>query len=229
MSGWWVTTLWDAQPMILVSWVFWVVFSICLHELGHGWAAIRAGDRTPIDTGHMTWSPLVHMGVPSLVVFGLVGIAWGAMPVSPQRFRGRHDEAVVAAAGPSMNVGLFVVSVALLVVWSAAAGGLWWESVAAPERLYENVQIFFRVGAVLNLLLVALNLIPIPPLDGSRILAHCWPSYGRLWQAEGAPIVAMILLVGVLLYGGSGLFPGAIALTRQLEDALLSVVAPDAV
>ncbi|MFM9994443.1 MAG: site-2 protease family protein [Phycisphaerales bacterium] len=228
MSSWWVMTFWEEQPMLLVSWMFWVVFSICLHELGHGWAAIRAGDRTPIETGHMTWNPLVHMGTASLVVFGLVGIAWGAMPVNPRRFRGRYDEAVVSAAGPGMNVGLFFACLALLVAWVAAAGGYWWQSVVAPERLFDNVQTFLRVGAVLNMLLLTLNLIPIPPLDGSRILASFWPGYGRLWRHEGAPILAMVLLVGLLLFSGGALFPGAIELTGQIEDALLRLIAPGA-
>lgn len=54
-----------------------VIFSITLHELAHGWAAIWQGDRTPIETGHMTWNPLVHMGWASLLMFAIVGIAWG--------------------------------------------------------------------------------------------------------------------------------------------------------
>ena len=48
MHGWWVLDAWNASPVLLAAWVFWIIFAICLHELGHGWAAIWQGDRTPI-------------------------------------------------------------------------------------------------------------------------------------------------------------------------------------
>ncbi|HBS28903.1 MAG TPA: site-2 protease family protein, partial [Phycisphaerales bacterium] len=54
---WWIAALLQSNPALLVSWVVWVIGSIVLHELAHGWAAIAQGDRTPIETGHMTWNP----------------------------------------------------------------------------------------------------------------------------------------------------------------------------
>ncbi|MBT5381502.1 MAG: site-2 protease family protein, partial [Phycisphaerae bacterium] len=90
-----------------MSWIFWVLLSITLHELAHGWAAIWEGDKTPIETGHMSANPVVHMGRFSLIVFALIGFAWGLMPVRPWRFRhGRLGEAIVAIAGPAMNLAL---------------------------------------------------------------------------------------------------------------------------
>ncbi|MCP3858657.1 MAG: site-2 protease family protein, partial [Phycisphaeraceae bacterium] len=78
MSGWWVEQLWNAgRGFELGSWIFWVIFSICLHELGHGWAAIWEGDDTPRRTGHMTIDPMVHMGGYSILAFLLLGFAWG--------------------------------------------------------------------------------------------------------------------------------------------------------
>jgi Zn-dependent protease len=112
-----VSDLYQENPVALASWVFWVIASIVLHELGHGIAAIRSGDRTPIDTGHMTWNPLVHMGPISLLCFAILGFCWGAMPVDPSRFRGRYDEAKVAAAGPCMNFGLAITCAVLYAVW----------------------------------------------------------------------------------------------------------------
>ena len=58
---WWVAELLRDSPMLLASWVVWVIGSIVLHELAHGWAAIRQGDDTPRALGHMTWNPIVHM------------------------------------------------------------------------------------------------------------------------------------------------------------------------
>ena len=77
MDGWWVADMWSESPARLISWVFWVILSVTLHELAHGVAALWQGDRTPEETGHMTWNPLVHMGQWSLIMFVLVGIAWG--------------------------------------------------------------------------------------------------------------------------------------------------------
>src|SRR5262249_8984123 len=108
--NWWVAEIWNQSPVLLVSWIVWVIGSIVLHELAHGWAALWCGDRTPIETGHMTWNPLVHMGQMSLLMFALVGIAWGQMPVDPSRFRGRYDDAKVALAGPLMNLALAITA-----------------------------------------------------------------------------------------------------------------------
>ena len=96
--SWWVHEEFRAGGLVAVlSWAFWVIFSITLHELGHGWAAIRQGDDTPRRFGRMTLNPLVHMGVPSLVMFALIGIAWGAMPVEPSRFRWGRRGRVLAS------------------------------------------------------------------------------------------------------------------------------------
>ena len=70
--NWWVHDLYASGRIVeLVSWIFWVLLSITLHELGHGWMAIREGDRTPIELGRMTMNPLVHMGHFSLLLFAL--------------------------------------------------------------------------------------------------------------------------------------------------------------
>ena len=194
--GWWVSDLWAQNPALLISWVVWVIGSITLHELSHGWTAIRLGDRTPILTGHMTWNPLVHMGRMSLLMFAVVGIAWGMMPVDPARMRGRHAEAIVSFAGPAMNLLLAALAIALGGVWIAVGG-----SVGAP--LASNIATFFWAGAFLNIVLAGLNLLPIPPLDGGRILAHYSPTVRR-WMNEPqtAMIVFLIAMVVIFRYGG---------------------------
>ena len=100
-TGWWIADLWQGgQTVLLVSWIFWVIVSICLHELGHGFAAIWEGDDTPRRTGHMTWNPMVHIiggyqgllltgtapdwqavGVSAAVAFFLCIAGWGAFRV----------------------------------------------------------------------------------------------------------------------------------------------------
>lgn len=110
MTSWWVTSVLDSPGggILLFSWVVWVIGSIVLHELGHGWAAIACGDDTPRRERHMTLNPLVHMGWPSLLLFAILGMAYGRMPVNPANFKSPWDDVIVALAGPMMNVLLAV-------------------------------------------------------------------------------------------------------------------------
>ncbi len=197
-SGWWVAdTLGNAGAFALVAWAFWVIFSITLHELGHGFAAIRVGDDTPIRLGRMTMNPLVHMGPTSLIVFAVVGIAWGMMPVNPSKFRGRHSDAFVATAGPAVNVGLWALCV---VGWAVS-------EVYAPDTpVGRNIMDFFRYGALLNAVLLVLNLMPVPPLDGSRILSSFVPSYRRLVEGPNAGTFSLIGILFVFFVAGDFLF-----------------------
>jgi Zn-dependent protease len=203
LGTWWVQSVLDSLGVVaLVSWIVAVIGSIVLHELAHGWAAINRGDHTPIVTGHMTWNPLVHMGQTSLILFALVGIAYGAMPVDPSRFRGRYAEALVAVAGPAMNVliaGVFIVLGGIVEAYQASLG----------EPLGPNLAMFCFMVVFLNITLAMFNLIPVPPLDGSKILADFVPSYGRLFMSENGRWVGLGLFLLVFFFAGRFLFaPG---------------------
>jgi Zn-dependent protease len=227
-GGWWFASAWEVSPVLAVGWVVWVIGSIILHELAHGWAAIRQGDDTPIHTGHMTWNPLVHMGPTSLIVFALIGIAWGMMPVNPSRFRSRYGDAIVAFAGPLMNISLAAVAAVLYVVWVGLGGG-YWTPWSATDPLFSNLQMFLRVGIMLNLLLAIFNLLPVPPLDGSRILASVHPPFRRLWEGEHAAVLGLIVFAGIFFLGGPYIFGVARELTNALLDVLIGVFVPRAV
>ena len=165
MGGWWVHSLYEqGRTVELVSWIFWVLLSITLHELAHGWAALWQGDDTPKRLNRMSLNPIVHMGMTAMIVFALAGIAWGVMPVTPSRFRwGRRGRIFVSAAGPAMNLVLAIITIAmlaLLIRFGPASG-----------NLAHNLAVFLFTGAWLNLLLAIFNLLPVPPLDGSSILS----------------------------------------------------------
>lgn len=211
--GWWVADFLRDSPALLVSWIVWVIGSIVLHELAHGWAAIKLGDDTPTRTGHMTWNPLIHMGGMSLIVFAIIGIAWGQMPVNPARLRGRYGESLVALAGPAMNIALALVAIILAAVWGGYAQSI-------PDPLWQNLLLFFKAGAFLNVSLAVFNLLPVPPLDGSRILAGVSTSYRRLMDHPNAPIISMILLV-ILMSRGSRYITGPVA--EASGDAIQAV------
>ncbi len=161
------------DPRYYVMWVFTVVVSIVLHELAHGWMAIRLGDDTPRHLGRMTGNPLVHMGGFSILVLLFFGIAWGMMPIDHSRLRGRYAEAKVAAAGPGMNL---ILSLGALV-----ALGLWLRlgTLDPDNDLQRNAADFLMIFGSANLLLCLFNLFPVPPLDGSHILANFHYGYAR--------------------------------------------------
>ena len=198
MSGWWVHDLYQVGRTVeLISWIFWVIFAITLHELAHGWAALWQGDDTPRRLGRMTANPLVHMGPTSLLVFAIIGIAWGMMPVDPSRFRWRRrGRIVVSAAGPAMNIALALIALTILIVWLALGP-------QSKPTVYRNVTVFLWTGGWLNLILALLNLLPVPPLDGSSILAGLSRRMYQLYQRPQAQMIGMFLII-VVFFSGCG-------------------------
>lgn len=210
--SWWIHDLASQGAWVeLLSWVFWVLLSITLHELGHGWAAIREGDRTPIELGRMTMNPIVHMGPQSLLLFALCGIAWGVMPISPHRLRrGRTSRLIVAAAGPAVNLLLAALTIVLLGLWLRLGS-------AAGPTMHRNLATFLLSGAFLNLFLAGFNLIPAPPLDGARILASLSYRFERLFAHPNAPIIGLGIFILIFFMTPIG---SMMAATAQITAAI---------
>lgn len=227
LGGWWASSAYEMGGVALVAaWVIWVVLSITLHELAHGWVAVKRGDQTPILTGHMTFNPIVHMGIPSLVMLGLLGIAWGMMPIDPSRMRGRYAEALVAVAGPAMNF--------LLAIFCIVGGGVIMGFIPAAElrefvnhpfmtannsaAILPKLAVFAGVGAMINIGLGLFNLIPFPPLDGSRILGNFSAAYRRFAVTEAGRIMNFIAMVLAFFFAGYIIVPvcGLITITGML-------------
>ena len=142
-----------------------IVLAIALHEFGHAAADELQGDPTARLAGRLTLNPVRHLDPFGTLMIVLVGFGWGKpVPMTPSKLRNRRvGAAVVGAAGPLVNVILAFISGALLVRMNpiADAGGLAYR--------------FLSYFLYLNVLLAILNLIPIPPLDGSRILSAILP------------------------------------------------------
>jgi len=150
-----------SDPRTYFSWILMVVFSVCCHEYAHAQIALWQGDDTAAEAGHLSLNPMKQMGPFSLVILLLIGIAWGQVPVNPYKLKRHYSEAMVAFAGPGMNIILFVV------FSLAAAVALGYDNTAAVR--------FFHLGAMLNIVLFAFNLLPIPPLDGFTVLCFFIP------------------------------------------------------
>ena len=182
------------------------ILTIILHELAHGYAALALGDDTAKRAGRLSFNPLVHvdrvgtillplgLAVAQLLTVGRIAFMFGwakPVPVAAWKFRDpRRAMMVVAAAGPAMNFVLaFAASVLLLAIFPDA------------EIDDERVAIAFLIAFVeFNLVLGLFNLLPLPPLDGGRIMVGLLPlPLARAWASlERYGIVIVILLVVVL-------------------------------
>lgn len=172
---------------------------ICLtvHELSHGLAAYRLGDPTAKLNGRLTLNPLSHVDWIGLFLLLAVGVGWAKpVPVDPRNFREpRKGMAITALAGPLSNF--------LLALLSLALGSLVLH-LGLTSRPAAYVLLFLCQLAVLNVGLGLFNLIPIPPLDGSRVVEMFLPEAAYRWvmRYERFLIVAVVLLAWSGFFGG---------------------------
>jgi Zn-dependent protease len=213
----------STNPAFFVYVVVTMVLSVVLHELAHGWAAIWQGDRTPIETGHMTIDPRVHMGAISLIMLALMGMCYGAMPVDSTRFRSRYGDALVSAAGPLMNLLLAFLALTGLSVWQVAVR----DSIEVSE-VSGNLLQFLWVFGVSNVALFLLNLIPVPPLDGARVLANLNKGFARMLRRVQDPrvfLIAFVVVFMVLSSNDYGLYKLARGIANSYVRWVVSVLA----
>jgi Zn-dependent protease len=212
----------QTDPPFFFAVVITVVVSITIHELAHGVTAVWRGDRTPIETGHMTLNPAVHLGLFSVIALLIAGIAWGSMPIDPRRMKGRYAEAVVAFAGPLSNL--------LLALLSLTALGLWFRYDDILERGTPagNLQFLLSVFGVFNIALALFNLIPIPPLDGSRILENFSDGYRRISEHLTSTGASMIVFIVAFSAAGKVIMPAAVRLRHMCIELVsgLDLVPP---
>jgi Zn-dependent protease len=159
-----------------------LLFSMVAHEYAHGYAALRQGDDTALKAGRLTFNPVPHIDLwmtillPAFLLYISKGtMAFGGakpVPVDPRKFREfRRGDIIVSLAGVATNLVLAVVCAALFALLGALGGAI--PSAAGTLRVLQQMAVY---GVTLNLLLVAFNLIPIPPLDGSHVVTHLLPA-----------------------------------------------------
>lgn len=156
-----------------------LIFSVILHEISHGYMAEHLGDPTARLSGRLTLNPLPHLDlwgsfiIPLILIMTNAGfiIGWAKpVPYNPHNLRDKKwGEALVAGAGPAMNIGIALLF-SLLLRADALSGFL------PPSFVTLTMSVVF-----INLLLAFFNLVPIPPLDGSKVLASLLPLHLAHW------------------------------------------------
>ncbi len=162
-----IQNLW-AEPRYFFAVVLIVVLSVCAHEFMHAFVALKMGDPTAADRGHLTMNPFKQMGLSSLLMLCFIGLAWGQVPVNPANFRSRFGRGLTAAAGPLTNLILGGVFGFL---------AFWCERAFSAEEFASQMLI---TGAVLNVVLFLLNILPLPGFDGWNLVACFFPRLERV-------------------------------------------------
>lgn len=197
------------------AFLFWGIFSITMHELAHGWAALWQGDDTPRIYGRMTPNPIVHMGWTSLILLVLTGIAWGSMPIDPSKYRwGRRGRIIVSGAGPAMNVLLWIVcwcGAGLLAARNIDQSGTLTGALGKlPEGGERQLAMFLLIGGSLNGMLAMFNMLPLPPFDGASVVAGFSRTYYR-WMHNPRIASAGFFIVLIAMFSGIGGIMGRFA------------------
>ena len=185
-----------------------VLLALSLHEFAHGYVAYKCGDPTARNLGRLTLNPLRHLDPIGFGCMLLVGFGWAnPVPVNSRYFRKpRRDMILTALAGPIANLLLAVVF--LLLYRFVGIGVLWRQMLTTTSQFAFNamwclLQIMYA-GIYMNVALAVFNLLPVPPLDGSRVLFLLLPH--RIWQ-KIAPHQRRIAL-GMLLVLALGPYIG---------------------
>ncbi len=182
-----------------------LLFAIVIHEVAHGWMALRFGDSTARDAGRLTLNPIHHIDpigtivVPLLLYFSNTGFLFGwakPVPVNPYYLRNpKEDMMWVALAGPGANMLTAFGCGMILRMMNLLSGNL--QTGSSLFGLFVTMVLY---GMIINLVLACFNLIPIPPLDGSKVLMRFLPPKYELYmiQLQG---MGMFLLIGVIMIG----------------------------
>jgi Zn-dependent protease len=185
-----------------------LLFALVAHEWAHAYAALKQGDPTAYELGRLTFNPIKHIDPFMTLILPTVMLIWshGAIalggakpcPVNPRNFRNyKRGDIIVSLAGVTMNLLLALLSALLFLVT-----GLIGQAIPDAAPVFAILQQMLQISVLYNSLLLFFNLIPIPPLDGSHVLAHFLPPAVAL-QYKRISRFGLLILVGLLSFGGN--------------------------
>jgi Zn-dependent protease len=173
------------------------LLAVTFHEVAHGYAAERCGDPTARLLGRLTINPLRHLDPIGTLALLLLGFGWArAVPVNPGNLRRtRQDMVLVALAGPGANLALAILC-ALILRWGTPLTGPF-PAESDALMVGEPLGLMAAFGLYINVILALFNLLPIPPLDGGRVLLNVLPepSAAILRRIEPFGLILIVFLV----------------------------------
>jgi len=203
------------NPLLLLLFIVFTIvpllFSIAFHELAHGYVAYKFGDITPKAMGRLTLNPLKHLDLLGTILLITVGLGW-AKPIiiNPNNIPTSTKQMLVALAGPSSNFLLALIFACIISFLENYC-----------DITYNNfIIMFFNVVVTINIALGVFNLVPLPPLDGSRIVAWLLPIKlkEQYYKLEKYGMFIMLLLLFTI--GFSGIFVFANIIQKYLYQIL---------
>lgn len=173
-----------------------VLIALTFHEFAHAWAANKLGDETPRVQGRLNLNPLSHIDPVGFVFLIVAGFGWGKpVQIDPRNFNGKYSlskaEAIVSAAGPIMNFILAFVFLIIYYLLFSVTNVLGALSIQWQQVIF--LVITYTIS--INIGLGVFNLIPLPPLDGSKILMHFLPYKAKEWFYNNQQIFYIIFLL----------------------------------
>jgi len=173
-----------------------VLIAITFHEFAHAFAAVKLGDDTPKNQGRLNLNPINHLDPVGTLLLLVAGFGWGRpVEINPSNFDKKISmskaEAIVSIAGPLMNFFLafifLIIYYAIFIVTDVTAG------LSTELAKYFEIAAFYIV--TINIGLGIFNLIPLPPLDGSKIMVHFLPYNGKQWFYNNIQIFSILFLI----------------------------------
>lgn len=192
------------------------LIALPIHECAHGYAAYRMGDYTAKRQGRLTLNPLAHFDPIGTIAIILFGFGWAKpVPINPLNFENPKKGMMISSlAGPMSNIGLAFISMVLyklsyLPVYMGASGAF-----------ISTVQTFLLYMITINITLGVFNLIPIPPLDGSRIATYFLPQhiYFKIMQYEN------IIFIGLMVALWFGILDGPISFVSSSVTGIIDFI-----
>lgn len=203
-----------SDPLRLIPAIPVILLALTVHEWAHAWSANRLGDPTARLMGRMTLNPLAHLDLFGTLAILLIGFGWAKpVPVNPNNLREpRRHMMWIAAAGPVSNLGQALIFGTLL------------QLVAMTGETSGFLYVTLRYGIFINCALAVFNLLPVPPLDGSKIIYGLIPSMTLLSISKLERYGPMVLM-GVIAFGfltGQSILWGIMGPPVYLLVAILS-------
>jgi len=216
----------NLSPIELLLSIPAVLLSLTLHECAHGWVAYRLGDPTARDLGRLTLNPMRHIDPIGAISLLLFNIGWAKpVPVNPRNFRRpRGGMAITALAGPVTNFLIGFVSAFIYLLITLPLESVYNSSGQSSfgfQFLYYLLY-FFYILHLMNLTLALFNLLPLPPLDGSRILSLVLPKRAYYWVMRHERQIYIFVLIWMI--GGSYLADFLLGFPTIASNPVLSAL-----